>query len=221
MSRKNIIIVGVVIIAILLLIVGVIISKKNNGNEDNRTVKLYNKMIETSNFTFSMEEQNNDIDYKVEMVQRGSDFCIEMNSDEEHTTTLVLDNQAYYIMHEEKEYYKFEDEDEEEVDADIIIDSLGQMIQNKCTTGKEKINGNLYDYDEFENDGIGFVIFAEINERSKIKTRFYYDKDQIVYIKNIVTDDDGVQEELIKANLSNEIDESLFKLPEDYTQVLE
>lgn len=176
---------------------------------------MYEKIKSEQNFTFSMEEKGEEIDYKVSMSQKGNDVSIDMYSDGEHTTTLILKNASYYIMHEEQEYYDFGGE---EVDADILIDGLQQITQKKHTTGNEEIDGSMYYYEEFENDGSSFIIFPDINEDTKIKTRFYFDGDNIKYIKNIITNNEEKEEELIKAELKYSVDEKLFQLPEDYAE---
>ena len=219
-SRKMIIL---IIILLILLVIGLVAIFKGNidseatdNNGDSKLLKLYKTIQENQNFSFSMEEHNDEIQYKVLMAQRGTDICIDMYSDGEHTTTLVLAKESYYIMHDEQEYYDFGEED---IDADIVITGLDEITQKEYISGKEQIDGKNYYYEEYENEGGNFIIFADADEISKIKTRFYFDKEKLVYIKNIVTDEDGEHEEIIKTNIIYEVDESLFKLPEDYAEV--
>ena len=56
------------------------------------------------------------------------------------------------------------------------------------------------------------------SESSIIKTRFYFDGNDIAYIKNIVQDEESTQEELLKVTLKYSVDESLFEIPEDYAE---
>ena len=215
----------IIIVALIGIAIASIVISKNNEDtvdstpkkaETSKLSKIYEKIKENQNFTFSMEEEKEELKYKVSMLQRGTDACIDVHSDGEHTTTLVLEKESYYIMHDEEEYYVFADE---EVDSDILISGLEEMAQKDYTTGKEEINGKKYYYEEYDSDGYNFTIFADINENSKIKTRFYFDKDQLVYIKNIITENENQEEEIVKADISYEIDESLFELPENYAEV--
>ena len=186
-----------------------------NGEKTSKVKSIYDKMQKSQKYSFSMEETSTDINYKVSMAQRGENVSIDMYSDEEHTTTLILDNKSYYIMHNDKEYY---DNGEEKVESDIVLSSLRNMSQKQYTTGKEELNGKTYYFEEYENENMDFIIFANINESSKVKTRFYFNGNTICFIKNFIESDDGNQEELIKVTLKYEVDDSLFTIPEDYAE---
>ena len=210
MSKKTIaIICGIIILLIIALI---LIFK---GESKDRVKNMLDKIKNSEKFTFTMEEKTSDIDYRVSMAQRGEDVSIDMYSDEEHTTTLVLKNESYYIMHNDKEYY---DNGEEKVESDIVLSGLRNISQKQCTTGKEELNGKTYYFEEYENENMDFIIFANINESSKVKTRFYFNGKNICFIKNFIESEDGSQEELIKVTLKYEVDDSLFAIPEDYAE---
>lgn len=210
MSKKTIaIICGIIILLIIALI---LIFK---GEAKDRVKNMLSKIQNSQNYTFTMEEKTSDIDYKVSMAQRNKDISIDMYSDEEHTTTLVLENESYYIMHNDKEYYDFGDE---KVDSDLVIGSLENISKNEYISGKETIFGTTYYYEEFNNEDMDFLIYANINESSAVKTRFYFKGNEICYIKNIINSEDGNQEELIKTSLIYKADDKLFEIPEDYAE---
>ena len=186
-----------------------------NGKQTSKVKNIYDKMQKSQKYTFSMEETSTDINYKVSMAQRGEDISIDMYSNEEHTTTLILDNKSYYLMHKDKEYY---DNGEEKVESDIVLSGLKNISQKQYTTGKEELNGKTYYFEEYENENMDFIIFANINESSKVKTRFYFNGNKICFIKNFIESEDGSQEELIKVTLKYEVDDSLFAIPEDYAE---
>lgn len=211
-SKKKLIIFGAIIL-ILLIIAFILIFKKEKTN---RVSNLYKQICYNQNFTFTMEEVSEDINYKVLMAQRGTDISINMYSEDEHTTTLVIDEGAYFIMHNIKEYYNY---GEEEVDSDIVIKGLYEMSKKQYAIGKEEIQGKTYYYEEFKNDGEDFIIFANSSENNSITTRFYFDGDKIVYIKNIAHNGNEEQEELLKTDLVFNIDDKLFQIPEDYAEV--
>ncbi len=202
-------------ILILLIIALICIFK---GEPKDRVRNMYEKISKSPNFTFSMEETTTEINYRVAMAQRGTDVSIDMYSGDEHNTTLVLENESYYIMHNDKEYYNFGDE---KVESDIIISSLKNISKDVYVSGKEEINGNTYYYEEFNNEDNDFIIFANINESSNVKTRFYFKGNDICYIKNYIQNEDSEQEELIKTNLIFNIDEALFNIPDDYAESAE
>ena len=114
-------------------------------------------------------------------------------------------------MHNEKEYYFY---DINEIDADILKNELSCVKEKEYKSGYEEIEGKKYYYEEFEGI-ITFIMTLNYNEEDTIKTRFYYDGKNLQYIKNIVND----EEELLKAEFSDTIDENLFKIPDDYAEV--
>lgn len=208
---KKATIVSISIVVLFVIGLALIINEKKTSN----VKSLYDKMQKSQKYTFSMEETSTDINYKVSMAQRGEDISIDMYSNEEHTTTLILDNKSYYLMHKDKEYY---DNGEEKVESDIVLSGLKNISQKQYTTGKEELNGKTYYFEEYENENMDFIIFANINESSKVKTRFYFNGNKICFIKNFIESEDGSQEELIKVTLKYEVDDSLFAIPEDYAE---
>ena len=84
MSKKTIIILAFIV---FLLIVAVILIFTSDNKS--RVKSMYEKMIKNKNYTFSMEEKTSEIDYKVSMIQKDNDICIDMYYDEEHTTNRI------------------------------------------------------------------------------------------------------------------------------------
>ena len=212
MSKKSMILFAIIIV-ILIIIALICIFKKEKRD---KVLTIYDKIRNSQNFTFSMEEKSDEINYKVIMAQRGTDVSIDMFSDNEHTTTIIFQNEAYYIVHDKQEYFNYGDE---EIDSDIVLSGLHNMTKKEYISGREQIEGKSYYYEEFDNDTTDFLIYANINETSKVKTRFYFDNDKIVYIKNIVISEDFSQEELIKVDLKYDVDQKLFEIPNDYAEV--
>ena len=212
MKKKIIIISAVIVFAIILIII-----LNVTANKTDRLLNMYKKMSNNQNFTFSMEEVNEDFPYTVTTMQRGTDVSINMYSGGEHMTTLVVDGHAYYIIHSDKEYYDY-GEDRTDI-ADSVLFWLEDITQKTYNTGKEEIDGKIYYYEEYDDEKAQFIIYADPNEASSIKTRFYFEKNELKYIKNIITTDDEVFEELIKIELKYDIDESLFEIPDDYAEI--
>ncbi len=223
MKKTTIIILSACIIIFLAIATIFIFSKKNNEQikfDENLTKvqNIYENICKSKEFTFSMEEKNSEINYEVDMAQKGSDFCIDMHSEDEHTTTVVMGNESYYIMHNDKEYYNFGSED---IEPDLEIYGLENLINNEYNTGNETINGKEYYYEEYQNDGSDFIIYADLSEESEVRTRFYFDNNELVYIKSIIQDGENKQEELFKAKLEYKVDEKLFEIPSDYKEIVE
>ena len=175
MSKKTTIVLAIIAVLLILAVILIINDKKKN-----RLNSMYEKMQKSDNFTFTMEEKTNEIYYKVSMAKRGKDISIDMYSNEDHTTTLITENKSYSIMHNDQEYYDY---GEEKIDLDIEISSLEKYIKKSCTNGKEEINGKTYYFEEYENEDMDFIIFADIDDSSIVKTRFYFNGKNICYIK--------------------------------------
>ena len=211
MNKKTLII-TIVIIALILIALLCIFHKEKSD----KVANIYEKINNSQNFTFSMQLVNNELKYEVSMAQRGVDVSIDMYSENEHNTTLVLNNEAYFIMHNKEEYYNYGDE---QIDADIVLYGLKNIINSDYVSGREKIDGIEYYFEEYENESTDFIIYANVNEESKVKTRFYFDKDNICYIKNIIINNNKQEEELIKVKLSFEVDNNLFEIPDNYAEL--
>ena len=56
---------------------------------------------------------------------------------------------------------------------------------------------------------------SDLEEDQEVKTRFYFDGDKLVYIKKII----GDKQELLKVDISDNVDNNLFEIPSDYKEV--
>lgn len=200
-----------IIFGILIIILFVVVIFAITHKEKDLTIKMYNDICQKENYTFLMKEESLDINYSLTISKRKNDMSIEAKSDDDHTTTLIKDGTAYYIMHLEKEYYLY---DSSEIDADIIKNGLNGIDEESYTRGQEKINGKNYYYEEY-NDISTFFIWSKYDEEKEIKTRFYFNNGKIVYIKTISED----TEELLKIEFSDNVDDSVFEIPNDYAEM--
>ena len=198
------------IILIVILIISIIFAIANN--KKNLSKAMYKKICEKSIYTFSMEEISNQIEYKLTIARKQGSICIDSLSQDDHTSTLVNEQESFYINHNAKEYFLY---DISQIDADILKNDLKDIESQKYKTGHEKIENKNYYYEEYE--GIGaFILLSDYNiEESSVKTRFYFEKDKIKYIKTVI---DNAGEELLKIDFSDDIDENLFQIPEDYAE---
>ena len=191
-SKKFIII--ILIMVVLCVIAGVLIANFNNND---RVIRMYNNLSNADRFTFSMEEVNSDIKYKMKISQRGKDVDIDMDSDGE------------------KQYYDYNGEN---IDGDIILSGLKEAVGKEYISGKEYIEGKEYYYEEYSNI-TSFLILLDDYDEEVVKTRFYFDGDDIVYIKNIAKINGKIDDEILKTNLKYEANDSLFEIPEDYSEM--
>lgn len=215
-SKKAKFIIFVFIIIILITIALIYIL---NEKEKDLTLSMYKNISNSQKYTITMEGQDSEYSYKISIAQKGTDISIDMNSkfedEEQHTSTLVTDRNAYYIMHNEQEYITLDSED---IEADSLIPEMKDIDGKIYQKGKEEIKGKSYYYEEYE-DIATFLMLVDVNEEGNIKTRFYYDDGEIAYIKNIIEQDQETIEELVKVKCNFDAEDSLFEIPEDYAEI--
>ena len=131
-----------IVLIVVLLIIGIVLIIGNNKPSKDMLLDMYNKITNSQDYTFSMEEKNEDTQYKLAMIQKAGDYCIDTFLDDEHTTTLVKENQIYFVTHNSQEYYALEEDDEIidlESDVYVLENSLKEFSNKEYTSGKEKI----------------------------------------------------------------------------------
>lgn len=209
--NKKVISKVIFIVLIVILVISIIFAISNNKKDLSKA--MYKKICEKSSYTFSMEEISSQVEYKLTVSRKEGSICIDSLSQDDHTSTLVKEQESFYINHNTKEYFLY---DISQIDADILKNDLKDIENQKYKTGHEKIENKNYYYEEYE--GIGaFVLLSDYNiEESSVKTRFYFEKDKIKYIKTVM---DNAGEELLKIDFLDDIDETLFQIPEDYAEM--
>ena len=201
-----------IIFAILLIVLIVMLLLVVFQKPKDLTINMYHAICKKQNYTFSMVEENSDINYSLTIAKKENAMSIDSTTDNDRTTTLVEEDVAYYIMHADKEYYLY---DSSQIDADILKNDLAGIEEETYASEYEKINGKKYYYEEF-NGITTFIMWSNYEEESSIKTRFYFDQNKIIYIKTIINDS---EEELLKIDFSDEVDDSLFEIPDDYAEI--
>ena len=201
----------IIIIIILIILAGVLFL----GRKNNRVSELYQNIINTKEYIFSLEEMNADIKYKVSIAKNESEMSIDFYTENEHTSTLMSKGKVYSIMHDEQQYYEY---DSDKLDGDFITSGLKDASEKEYISGTETIEGKNYYYEEFENI-LSFLILLKSEEDSIVKTRFYFKGDKLQFIKNIMYEEDSSEEELLKVTIDNKVDSSIFEIPKDYSEM--
>lgn len=214
-KKVKIILILVAVISILTILMVAL-----GSSPSDLTINMYKKINNSQNYTITLKGREDDeYSYTISIAQRGTDISIDMISksddEEQHTTTLLEDENVYTIMHNDKEYETMSSKD---IEADILIPEMKDIDEKNYQKGKEKVNGKTYYYEEYK--GIStFLMLIDADNEENVKTRFYYDGDKLVYIKNMIDQDGEKLEELIQAECSYEVDDKLFAIPEDYAEV--
>ena len=195
-------------IIIVILIIGLVFIIQ--GNKKDRLLDLYKKLNNHKQYSFSIEKNDADYEYKLVISKKNDYFCIDMYGDE-HTSTIKKDGYVYYVIHGEQEYYSMYDNDD--TDVNIVENALNKIKDNPYNNGKEKINGKTYYYEEYQ-DSLDFLMKLNVNEEDAVKTRFYFEGNNIAYIKNIC----GNSEELLKIQCKLKADNKSFEIPSNYAE---
>ena len=212
--------VKMILILVAVIIILTILMFALGSSPSDLTINMYKKINNSQNYTITLKGREDDeYSYTISIAQRGTDISIDMISksddEEQHTTTLLEDENVYTIMHNDKEYETMSSKD---IEADILIPEMKDIDEKTYQKGKEKVNGKTYYYEEYK--GIStFLMLIDADNEEIVKTRFYYDGDKLVYIKNMIDQDGEKLEELIQAECNYEVNENLFEIPEDYAEV--
>lgn len=212
--KKPMIIIGIIILVVV--IIGVIIfaissknkKKKTEQTESVEIQKNYEKIANSKEMTFTttLDENNRET-----IVIKDGQAYKETTRNGVTYKYIVKGNDTYFVDDSNKTYYTYKNNTEISTEIQQKLSKLKEMSSN---TGKEKVNGKNYQYEEFEKYQ-DFLINNKIavTDLTKAKTRIYYDNDKIVYIKTIA----GDEEELLKVDISyGTVKNDYFNIPSEY-----
>ena len=218
MKKKTIIIIAISVI-VLLIVIGLIcffVSRANNsesgdvGNsvQESKTIKIYNQLKESEKYQFTRKVNDEN---QVTIAKSGDRAYEEETFNGKKTYYVVNEGDLYLLNKNTERYYKYQNNDEI---LHEITDAFSRIEGMTYTEGKEDINEKSYKYEEFK--GIQeFLIDSNLytDNSDEAITRFYYSGDDLKYIKTIV----GDKEELLEINIEYNVDDSLFEIPEGYS----
>lgn len=217
MNKKKLIPIIIAIIALVVVIIVVLMT--GSGDEKSRLSKVYEKMVKDQTYVFTrydLEEANKLITYK-----KADKTLIDMYNSGEHLSTLIVEGDTYLIFHDNKEYYVYPNNN---LDEQILTDNLKEIIDLEYTTGKEKIYGKTYKYEEYMGVSDFLISSTRDMETDSIKTRFYFKGNELVYLKTIYntknqeTGDITQVEELQTIKVEYKVEDSVFEIPSDYAE---
>lgn len=212
-KKKKIIIISVVSIIVIALIVALAIllvnNSKNNGESSTNSTKiakLYNELSNEQSFSFTttIDENNKEI-----YAKNNNTAYTDTIYDGEESKFIIRDGNSYLLRDSDKIYYTYQNN---EVDLNKVLEQLNEIKDSELAEGKEEIEGKNYDYEEYSGITNFAIKLTDDNNSEDVKTRFYFDGNELVYIKTII----GNNQELLSVEISNDVDSSLFEIPEDY-----
>lgn len=216
-KKKKIIIISVISIIVLALIIGIAIFLINRYNSeesqsysgDTRIARLYDRLNKEKMFSFTTTIDDNN----KEIYAKSSDVAfVDTIYEGEESKFVIKDGNSYLLNDENKIYYTYQNN---EIDLNRVIEQLEEVKDTELVEGTENIEGKEYNYEEYS----GFTSFAfklsDEGNTDNMKTRFYFDGDNLVYIKTITSN----TQELLKVEISDDVDKSLFEIPSDYREM--
>lgn len=217
-KKKKIIIISVISVIVIAIIIATVIFliNRNNSKEnqtysgDTKIARLYDRLNKEKMFSFTTTIDDNNKEIYAKSVDSA---YIDTIYDGEESKFVIKDGNSYLLNDKNKIYYTYQNN---EMELNKVIEQLEEIKDTELVEGTENIEGKEYNYEEYS----GFTSFAfklsDEGDTENIKTRFYFDGDNLVYIKTITNN----TQELLKVEISYEnIDKNLFEIPSDYREM--
>ena len=198
----------VIVAIIVVVLIGYVITTNQEANTNkNRLANMYEKMMqnETYRITFQLDDNN-----KYTVSRKGNLANIDTYHNGSHTTDIIKDGNTYLLMYSTKKYYMYQNNETELAE---LSNTLNEIIQSQePEKGQEKIDGHNYRYEEYKGVSDFLMNTDENVSEEEINTRFYFDGDDLKYIKTIM----GDTSELISVNVSYDVTDDIFEIPSDF-----
>lgn len=218
-KKRRIILISIAIIIILLTISGIVwyfVSNNNNANEtvekgieNSKLSKLYQELSSKNSFSFETVLDNEN---KMFYAKSGNVAYTDTNYNGNESKFVIKDGNSYLLVDDTKTYYTYKNN---MVNLNKVQEAFDELINmGSFETGREEINGENYNYEQYVGK-TNLALQSFDDDTNNVKTRLYFKGDDLVYIKTI----SGETEELLKVNISYEVDQNLFEIPSDYREV--
>lgn len=199
----------IVAIIIVVLIAYIVTKNQEESASKNRLANMYERMIqdETYSITFQLNDNN-----KYTVSRKGDVANIDTYNDGKHTTDIIKDGNTYLLMHSTKRYYTYQNNVTE---LGKLSNQLNEIIQSQePEKGQEKMDGKNYRYEEYKGVSDFLMNTDEDISEENANTKFYFDGDDLEYIKTII----GDTSELIRVDVSYDVDDNTFEIPSDFQE---
>lgn len=199
----------IVAIIIVILIVYIVTKNQEENANKNRLANMYERMMqdETYSITFQLNDNN-----KYTVSRKGDVANIDTYNDGKHTTNIIKDGDTYLLMYNTKRYYTYQNN---VTGLGELPNQLNEIIQSQePEKGQEKIDGSNYRYEEYKGVSDFLMNTDEDFSEENTNTRFYFDGDNLEYIKTIMED----KSELISVDVSYDVNDNIFEIPSDFQE---
>lgn len=210
-KKKIIVISSILGIVLLALIIGLVwyftTQPKKEEEQSSRVTYLYDTLVAKNAYSFETILDDEHKSYYAKLDDKAYTDTI---YDGNESIYVIRDGNSYLLMQDTKTYYTYLNN---EIDLKKVEVALQDLKDVQYQEGKEEIDHKKYTYEEY--DGITQFLMGDIDDSldtQEAKTRFYFDGKELVYIKTII----GEYQEVLKVNISYEVDSDLFEIPSDY-----
>lgn len=217
MSQDKKKIVGVVAsILAIVIIVGIAFwltmqekpKQRQPEEEQSKVAKLLDTLKQKQSYSIkTILDENNTFYY----AKKDNRVRLDISQQGQVSTYIVKNGNSYLLLSDQKIYYTYLNN---ETNLGKIELSLENLKNSEYTKGKEKIEGQEFNYEEY-NGITDFLLkgSSELKEQNA-KTRFYFKADKLEYIKTI----EGEYQELLRVETSYQVKDDQFEIPSDYQE---
>ena len=208
-KKKKIILISIISVIIVLIIIGIVAVVSGNNKKENtsKVMKLYNTLKEKDEYGFLMKSnEDNEIYY----AKKDGKAYIRTNYEGNIIENIIKEGNTYLLQKDEKCYYTYRNN---EINLNKIEINLKELDGVENTKGKEKIDGQNYEYEEYKKV-IPLTMLDTIDNFEDYSMRFYFKGQDLKYIKTFKDD----KKELLKIEISNNVDSKLFEIPSNFEE---
>ena len=213
-KKKKIILISVIAVVIILITIGVIwyLVANNKSESSNSPIGAsgINELYETlqAKDVFSFELTTLDGNNKMYYAKSGNSAYTDTIYNGTESKYVIKDGNSYLLKADTKTYYTYNNNS---ANLNKVVAQLETLKDLEYQKGEEKVDGKNYNYVEYSG-ATNFAMEDFSKDSEDVKTRFYFDGDKLVYIKTL----EGEKQELLKVEISYDVDQSLFQIPSNY-----
>lgn len=211
-KKKKIVLISVIAIIMIILIIGLIgyfVSKEKSEEDVLRLNQLYETLQSKNSYSFTITLDDNN---KMYYAKQDGKAHIDTIYNGMESKFIIRDGNSYLIMDDAKAYYTYNNNETDLNKIELQLESIKDMEHEK---GKEKVENKTYQYEEYKLLTSFTMMDTSEEESEEVKTRFYFNGDELVYIKTIIDN----RQELLKVDISYNVDGKLFEIPSNYEKM--
>ena len=212
-NKKRIVLISVIAIVVVILIAGLMwyfISKEKSEEDILRLNQLYETLQSKNSYSFTTTLNDNNKMYYATLENKAYIDTIYKGIESKF---IIKEGNSYLLMDDAKTYYTYQNNETDLNKVELELKNIKELEHEK---GDEKIENRTYKYEEYKTlTTFTMMDTSEIKENEEVKTRFYFNGDKLAYIKTII----GEKQELLKVDISYDVDNNLFEIPSDYKEM--